>query len=97
MAALREQWLAMDDTAAETELLKYVTGAKVPTVPEWDASAQLFYGTAALKRANRVRADLSAFATVRDALRPREGEGGRPFPLIDWGQLRTGFEGIVPK
>ncbi len=100
MAALRAKWLALSNDGAEELALRYVKGAGGPTAPEWDASAQLFWAAAALKRANRVPADVAAFRKVRDALTPTEGPGEantRPFPMLNWADLETGFRVILPK
>lgn len=100
MADLRKKWLAVSDSDAEAEALKYIKGAGAPALPEWDAAAQLFYGAAALKRAKLIPADVSAFWDVRDALRPTEGRGGAneyPFPLMNWKKLEGPFQVILPK
>lgn len=102
MADLRGEWLKLPDTdkSAVTKLADYVTKAGTPDVPDWDSAAQLFYARAALARAKWNGGIVTDFEVVRNALRPREGPGEiapRPFPLVDWDNLRAGFGGIVPK
>lgn len=100
MKTKRDEWLALSDDAANALALQYVKGAKQPQLPEWDAAAQLFYGAAALKRANRIGADVAAFWDVRDTLRPTEGSGEAnkyPFPQTNWKKLEEGFRVILPK
>jgi hypothetical protein len=100
IAALRTKWLNAPDDEIEALALQYVKDARLPTAPEWDAAAQLFWGAAALKRAKRIPADVADFWKVRDALRPTEGRGAAneyPFPQMNWKVLEPGFQGILPK
>jgi hypothetical protein len=99
MAQRRAKWLALSDDAANALALQFVTEAGVPTVPDWDSAAQLFWARAALARAKWNGGIVTNFDVVRNALRPREGPGEtrpRPFPLVDWNELQSGFRGIVP-
>jgi hypothetical protein len=100
MAKERAKWLAAADDDAVKALADYVTKAGSPEVPDWDSAAQLFWARAALARAKWNGGIVTDFEVVRNALRPREGPGAkdpRPFPLVDWDNLKAGFRGIVPK